>query len=401
MMDTKLLPTFVAVYNVLLLCASCIRPDAQPLPWDKVTPTVVNDTIIWHSGYEGEIHTYRTPSIFTTPNGTLIALSGARKYSSSDVDRKFLAIRRSEDKGKTWLPTEFLVDDGYEQGVLFPGTMFADFDSNTLFVMFIHCQLKCKVPALLLINSTDDGVTWGQPRSISPRSNGSRSFHPGPGYGIRKRLEPHKGRFVVCAHGRPQDRPRGITLLLSDDGAKTWREGAFVPDGPCREDPEEKFWPGECQAVELADGSLLVMTRNRGRCSCSCKAFMRSHDGGQTLPLHDFFFARALIEPTCQSGLLYHRGVLFFSGPNSTTGRYNMTLKWSYDNGTTWEGELPIWNEMAGYSVLADDPTDDRHLYLIYEKGVKSSVDFVAVTKIQLFNNIAFNGKWLRNGKEN
>ncbi|XP_078605581.1 sialidase-1-like [Branchiostoma floridae x Branchiostoma japonicum] len=389
----ELLPTLV----VLLLRANCIRPDAlaaQSVPPDKVTPTVVNDTIIWHSGSEGEIHTYRTPSIFATPNGTLIALCGARKYSSRDDSKKVLAIRRSKDKGKTWLPTSFLVDDGYDTGVLGIGTAFADFDSNTSFVMFAHCHYKCDVPAVLLINSTDDGVTWGQPRNVNPRTNGSRTFHPGPGYAIRKRLEPHKGRFVVCAHGRPQDRPRGITLLLSDDGAKTWREGAFVPDMPCREDPEtKKFWPGECQPVELPDGSLLVMIRNRGKCSCPCKAFMRSHDGGQTLPLHDLYFAQALIEPTCQSGLLYHRGVLFFSGPNTTTGRHNMTLKWSYDDGTTWEGELPIWNEMAGYSVLADDPTDDRHLYLIYEKGVKSSVDFVAVAKIQLFNNSAFNGQ--------
>ncbi|XP_019643201.1 PREDICTED: sialidase-1-like [Branchiostoma belcheri] len=372
---------------IVVLCVSCTRPDTQSVPKTKVTPTVVNDTIIWTSGLEGEIHTYRTPSIFVTPNGTLLALSGARKYSSSDAGRKFLAIRRSEDKGKTWLPTSLVLDDGYETGVLNIGTVFADSDSNTLFVMFVYCRFKCEVPDLLLINSTDDGVTWGQPRNINPRTNGTRTFHPSPGYAIRKRQEPHRGRFVVCTHGRSQDKPRGITLLLSDDGAKTWREGGFLPTMPCGKDPKNKnFSPGECQPVELSDGSLLVMIRNRVRCSCHCKAFARSYDGGQTLPNNTLYFDQTLIEPSSQAGLVYHRGVLFFSGPNSSDERVNMTLKWSYDNGTTWEGVLPISNKMAGYSVLAEDPTDDKHLYLIYEKGVNSSVDFVAVTKIQLQN---------------
>ncbi|XP_078687186.1 sialidase-1-like, partial [Branchiostoma floridae x Branchiostoma belcheri] len=351
----------------------------------QVTPTVVNDTIIWTSGLEGEIHTYRTPSIFVTPNGTLLAFCGARKDGRGDNDRKILAIRRSEDKGKTWLPTSFLVDDGYEKGVLFVGTPFADSDTNTVFVMFVHCLNKCDVPDLLLINSTDDGVTWGQPRNVSPRSNGTRSFDAGPGYAIRKRQEPHKGRFVVCAHGRGQDKPRGITLLLSDDGAKTWREGGFLPTMPCGADKKVKdFSPGECQPVELSDGSLLVMIRNRVRCSCHCKAFARSYDGGQTLPNNTLYFDQTLIEPPTQAGLLYHKGVLFFSGPNSSDERVNMTLKWSYDNGATWGGSLLISTEMSGYSVLAEDPTDDKHLYLIYEKGINSSVDFLSVAKIQL-----------------
>ncbi|KAI8518673.1 exo-alpha-(2-_3)-sialidase [Branchiostoma belcheri] len=379
---------------VVLFCATLSgTPDCARVSARKVNPKIVSDVNIWTSGVEGEIAGYRTPFMTYTPNGTILALAGARKYSKKDDGKKIISMRRSTDKGVTWTPTAFLVDDGYDHGVLGAGTAFVDDDSNTTFVMFIHCQFRCAVPSVLLMNSTNDGVTWGQPRNITPQLQPGVVSHPSPGYGIRKRYEPHKGRLVVCAHGRGPD--WGLSLLLSDDGGRTWRTGAFVAKRPCNvtcggENQQHMFQLGECQPVELPDGSLLVMTRNGLRCTCHCKAFLTSRDGGESLPISSLRFDQTLIEPPTDAGLLFSDGVLYFTGPNSSSKRHKMTLRWSYDNGTSWAGELPIWEKAAGYSavtMLKKDPEDKNYLYVLYEKGFNktgTSTAAIAFAKIQL-----------------
>ncbi|CAH1272027.1 NEU1 [Branchiostoma lanceolatum] len=390
-MASTLRPELLRWRVVFLFCTVLsVTPDCMST--GKVNPKIVSDENIWTSGVEGEIAGYRTPFMTYTPNGTILAFAGARKYSKGDAGKKIISLRRSTDKGVTWTPTAFLVDDGYDKGVLGAGTAFVDDDSNTTFVMFIHCQFHCAVPSVLLMNSTNDGVTWGQPRNITPQLQPGVVSHPSPGYGIRKRYEPHKGRLIVCAHGRAPE--WGLSLLLSDDGAVTWRTGAFVSNRPCNDTCGEShhttFQAGERQPVELPDGSVLVMTRNQLRCKCHCKAFLTSQDGGETLPISSLRFDQTLIEPPTDAALLYSDGVLYFTGPNSSSKRQKMTLRWSYDNGTSWAGELPIWPKAAGYSaitMLQKDPGDKNFLYLLYEKGFTkkgTSTAAIAFTKIQI-----------------
>ncbi|OWK49529.1 Spliceosome RNA helicase Ddx39b [Lonchura striata] len=57
-----------------------------------------------------------------------------------------------------------------------------------------------------------------------------------------------------------------------------------------------------------------------------------------------------------------------------------MTLRWSFDNGTTWWGRgLRVWEGPSGYSVLAAPPPEEEGpaplVYLIYEKGRSLSTE--------------------------
>ncbi|XP_078605391.1 sialidase-1-like isoform X3 [Branchiostoma floridae x Branchiostoma japonicum] len=262
-----------------------------------VSPVVVEEQLLWLSGGgEGEVDIYRTPLLVSTPQGSLLALCGARKYSSGDAGPKFLAIRRSTDKGQTWSPTDFVADDRSPDGIN-AGSIFVDETTSTIFVMYIQCahHYKCNVSTLFLINSTDDGLTWSHPRNISEQI-GTMTFDPGPGYGVQKKLDPYKGRLIVCGHGDLLH--GGVYCLLSDDHGNRWRYGGTRKGIPYDQKKKKgDFEPDENQPLELPDGSILLNARNEYAYHCHCRVIMRSFDGAETFPLDYLRFDEKLIEP--------------------------------------------------------------------------------------------------------
>ena len=341
---------------------------------------------------------YRIPALAVSKRGTVLAFCEGRKDGWGDACLIHEMLRRSHDNGKTWSPTQTVVQqDGMTCGNPCP---IVDKTTGTIFLLF------CKNPkskgttedaavftrrTVWLTRSTDDGATWSAPEDISPAVKKPKWtwYATGPGHGIQLA----SGRLIApCCHTvgvnlKPDD-PEFSHVIYSDDHGKTWSVGGEVgPNGD------------ESTAVETFDGSLYLNCRNTKE--VGHRAYGRSSDGGLTFGPRQVDLN--LPEPPtwggCQGSLMRFepagtaaRRCILFANPalgDSKAIRMKMTVRASYDDCKTWSAGKALCPGPAGYCDLTVAP--DGTILCLYERGAEFFCGNLTLAR--------FNIEWLTDDK--
>ena len=314
---------------------------------------------------EEDYKTFRIPSLivldrevlnakygYSFQNDILLATAEARRNSSKDTGEIDLVGKLSSDRGNSWTDlTVFFTDE--ETACKF-GNPTPVFDKVNGVINFV---LKGDINGSENVQGTlneDLSITWGEhiPLKRIPAKNSSSensaNVTPGPG----KSIQLSSCRLVVpCNNG-------GESLALySDDYGLTWKTGEPAAKG------------GECEAVELKSGELMLVSRESTDCSqYHPRQYQRlsySNDGGETWAVKGE--ATSLKTPVCMSSLdKTSDGTVWFSYPDCFLTRANLSVAASADNGKHWE-ITRLYPGPSGYSCLAAD-SDDK-VYVLAEVG--------------------------------
>ena len=368
------------------------------------------------------VNTSRIPGLATSKKGTLLAIYDARYESARDLQGHMdIGLNRSTDGGRTWQPMQIVLDMK-EWGTLpekYNGVsdacILVDDNTGDIYVagLWMHgvldretgkwvegltrdstrhihqWQAKGSQPGFgvketsqfLITKSSDDGLTWSEPINITTiKKKEWWLFAPAPGHGITL----SDGTLVFPSQGRGKTGEPFSNITWSKDGGKTW-----ATSNPAHKNTTE------CMAVQLSDGSIMLNmrdNRNRGNEEVNGRTITTTTDLGETWTQHPTS-RKALIEPTCMASLhkhLYHengveKSVLLFTNPASTSRRDHITLKVSYDDGSTWpEDKQILLDEYSGRGYSCITSVNDSTIGILYESSQADMVfQTVSLKEIQ------------------
>lgn len=353
------------------------------------------------SAGQDNCNTYRIPGLVTTNNGSLIAVYDNRYNNSKDLQEDIdIGMSRSTDGGETWEPMKVIMDMGtwggmpqQQNGIGDPCILY-DTRNNVIWVAAVWMSGSSPEKMLwwasqpgidpgvtgqfMLVKSSDDGLTWSKPESITGQIKLPewQLLMQGPGRGITMQ----DGTLVFPAQFKADIGVKAIdggqytshsTIVFSRDGGKTWNIGTGAKSNTT-----------ESQVVELSGGALMLNMRDdrnrQDKSETNGRAVSTTNDMGKTWQVHPTSNS-ALPEPNCMASLLRadiiiegkEKSVLFFSNPASKTKRADMTIKASLDDGLTWPEKYQLLiskEEGYGYSCLT--MINNEYLGILYE-GVK------------------------------
>ncbi|MFJ6452849.1 exo-alpha-sialidase [Paenarthrobacter sp. NPDC091669] len=346
---------------------------------------------------------YRIPALTYLGNNVVLASWDGRPGSAADAPNpNSIVQRRSTDGGQTWGPVTVIaaghVGDasGPKYGYSDPSYVY-DAEAGKVFNFFVYSKdqgfggsqfgnndADRSVISSAVIESSDGGVTWSQPRLItnvtkpgtsktSPVAGDVRSNFASSGEGIQLKYGPYKGRLIQQYAGdiRQADGTNKIQAysVYSDDHGVTWKKGANVGD---RMD--------ENKTVELSDGRVLLNSRDNANQGYRKVAI--STDGGATygpvtqdteLPDPANNGAIARIFPNAAQGSADAKK-LIFTNANSKTGRENVSARVSCDDGATWPGVRTIRSGFSAYSTVTR--LEEGKFGVLYEGNYTDNMPF-------------------------
>lgn len=396
-----------------VLCATTGVVMGQPTESKaEETPLKGKEISVINAGDYG-VNTFRIPALCTTNKGTLIAAFDCRYEKSRDLQGHIdIGVVRSTDRGETWQPLIIALDMGEWGGLAqkFNGVsdpcLLVDEVTGRIWVsaVWMHGVLDkegkfiegldststawqhqwtgtasqpgyspYETCQFLMAYSDDDGVTWSEPVNITKtKPEEWWLFAPAPGQGITM----EDGTLVMPTQGRDPEGLSFSNISYSKDRGQTWTTSTAATTNT-----------SECAVAQLSDGSLMLNVRdNRNRKNkdnTNGRAVMVTKDLGETWVEHSSSHS-LLIEPVCMASLHRHGKYLFFSNPDDKFKRHNMRIKWSDDDGKSWnDGPLLDNGNSFGYSCLTT--LDDDTIGILWE-GSRSQMAFRAISVSEIVN---------------
>eukprot|EP00039_Didymoeca_costata_P018385 m.333222 g.333222 ORF g.333222 m.333222 type:complete len:349 (+) comp17101_c0_seq1:2548-3594(+) len=318
---------------VLLLCMLLCQPASLITPTPVFTDGLVDDkNQTWAC--------VRGPAIVRTPNNSLLAFaSGAHSCADGSVGYQVLA-RLSHNNGSSWTDVRGVVGDyktngGYTAPIV-------DKQRGVVFLMYNH-----RLSEIWIINSTDNGATWGVAVNLTAVLG---PLAVGPPGGVQL----SNGRLVQAVHGA-----QGTMVLYSDDGGLSWKKGA-----PVVFDPKVSNG-GESQVVinSQRGAEALAMIIRVGTPNVLVNhALAESEDGGMTWS--NATAVQGATGPTCEGSIAaLNNGSLLLTAPHwphwhSPADRREMTV-WVLNRNISGQYNVVstniVWPGPAAYSSLLED----------------------------------------------
>ena len=329
---------------------SSATPECSP-----ASSAVISRSLVY-SGPDSVSKFYRIPALAVATDGTIVALADRRLDTNKDLPGRIdVVCRRSSDWGNTWSPVIEVAAHDSIGGYGDPG-LGVNSDGTLVAVMTHGNGLWESTPGdhatICTSLSTDGGITWSAPTDITAGLFASDDTGPVKAvtaFATSGHIETLRdGSMMFCLVTRPKEKKWSelqIYPVKSTDGGHTWNIIAVSVD----DDADES------KLVELPDGSLLMSVRNRRK---GFRKFSRSTDGGQSWS--EITHSTTLPDPACNGDLISyrHRGkpYLLHTIPDSHTGRTDVSLFASADNGDTWRKLLTLCPAPSVYSALAELP---------------------------------------------
>lgn len=336
-----------------------------------------------HAGNDGS-NAFRIPGLVTTNKGSLLGVYDVRYNSSVDLQEHVdIGLSRSTNGGQSWekmrIPMTFGENGGLpsaQNGVGDPSIL-VDEQTGTIWIVAAWTQgmgnqrawwsshqgmTLNETAQLVMVKSDDDGKTWSAPINVTSQVKDPSWYFllQGPGRGISMK----DGTLVFPIQFIDSTRIPNAGIMYSKDHGTTWKLHNLARTNTT-----------EAQVVEVEPGVLMLNMRdNRG----GSRAVSITKDLGKTWTEH--VSSRSVLpESVCQASLIHvdakdnvtGKDLLIFSNPNVTKGRYNTTIKVSFDSGVTWPVEHQLLLDEGdnwGYSCLS--MIDRETVGILYESSV-------------------------------
>ena len=321
---------------------------------------------------EGKIsRCVRIPGMAVAPDGSILVVFDARLWNAGDLcwcQPTRTAVMRSTDCGRTWSEPKFVWDFPWNEKERFSASdpsLVVDHVAKKVFCFanvmeFVRGR---NVYRFFVWESSDNGVTWSEPREISEDIRW-------PGIEIGKHLS-----FITSGHGIQAGdgtlmhvivaQRFGVNIFGSEDHGKTWKCIGNPTNGAADESKVEV----------LADGTWMINSRYSW-----CRQIHRSTDRGKTwntvqdMNLPDSRTNAGTVTTRLKDG---REVLLFCNSSRAVRPRMHITLRASLDGGYNWNRGVLIDPGHCEYSDCAVMP--DGRVAVVYEAEGERAIDFVAV----------------------